>query len=125
VNDVGQALSSEHVRHREMVVEREGYRSVGIPIKLERSPGRVGPGPRPRGADTRAVLDAAGLAGEQIEEALRAGVAQQATPAPDRPPRTGFLRPRNGRDQALWSWVAYRIGGHRRHGTERRVDLDD
>lgn len=125
VNDVGRALSSEQVRHREMVVEREGYRGVGIPIKLERSPGRVGSGPRPHGADTWEVLAAAGLSGEQVEEALRAGVAQQATPAPDGPVRAGRSQAAQRPGPGLLSRVAYRIGGHRRHGTERRVDPDD
>lgn len=124
VNDVGQALSGEQVRHREMVVEREGYRGIGIPIKLERSPGRVGPGPRPHGADTRAVLDAAGFPGEQIEEALRAGVAQEATTAPDGPARAGGPQAVQRAGSGLLSRVAYRIGGHRRQQRERRRDPD-
>ncbi|WP_216694459.1 CaiB/BaiF CoA transferase family protein [Dietzia psychralcaliphila] len=56
VNDVGEALAMPQVLHREMVVEREGYRGVGIPVKLSETPGSVRFGPRPRGADTAAVL---------------------------------------------------------------------
>ncbi|AWH97140.1 carnitine dehydratase [Dietzia psychralcaliphila] len=56
VNDVGEALAMPQVLHREMVVEREGYRGVGIPVKLSETPGSVRFGPRPRGADTGAVL---------------------------------------------------------------------
>ena len=61
VNAVGEALEMPQVLHREMVVEREGYRSVGIPIKLSRTPGAVRFGPRARGADTDSVLAELGV----------------------------------------------------------------
>lgn len=61
VNHVGEALSMPQVLHREMVVERDGYRSVGIPIKLSDTPGSVRFGPRPHGADTESVLAELGL----------------------------------------------------------------
>ncbi|WP_024792936.1 CaiB/BaiF CoA transferase family protein [Tomitella biformata] len=56
VNDVGEALNMPQVRHRDMVVELDGYRGVGIPVKLSESPGSVRFGPRARGADTEALL---------------------------------------------------------------------
>ncbi|MEA2681952.1 MAG: hypothetical protein QOK05_280 [Chloroflexota bacterium] len=56
VNDIGQALSSPQVVHREMVLEMDGYRGAGIPIKLDRTPGSVRSRPAARGADTVDVM---------------------------------------------------------------------
>ncbi|OYN98628.1 crotonobetainyl-CoA:carnitine CoA-transferase CaiB-like acyl-CoA transferase [Propionibacteriaceae bacterium ES.041] len=56
IHDVGEALDDAHVRGQEMVVELDGYRGTGIPIKLRDTPGRVVSAPRSRGADSEAVL---------------------------------------------------------------------
>lgn len=56
VHDVGETLTDPQVLHRNMVVELDGYRGVGIPIKLTRTPGRIAMPPRDRGADTAEVL---------------------------------------------------------------------
>lgn len=42
VNDVAQALSQPHAAHRAMVVDQQGHRSLGLPVKLSASPGRAG-----------------------------------------------------------------------------------
>ncbi|TWO71355.1 CoA transferase [Caenimonas sedimenti] len=42
VNDVAQALSQPHAAHRGMVVDQQGHRSLGLPVKLSASPGRAG-----------------------------------------------------------------------------------
>ncbi len=68
-----------HTRHRAMVVEQAGYRAAGIPVKLSRTPGAVTTLPRPLGADTRAVLEAAGYAAEEIEALLATGAAVGAS----------------------------------------------
>ncbi|AXB42523.1 CaiB/BaiF CoA transferase family protein [Amycolatopsis albispora] len=76
VHDVADALTAPQVRHREMVIDREdGYRGVGIPIKLARTPGQVGAAPRPPGADTRAVLAVAGYSDDEIDSLLADGTA--------------------------------------------------
>jgi len=70
-----EALGSALVRAREMVVEVDGMRLLGTPVKLSRTPAdptRAG-GP-PLGADTDAVLAEAGFAPEEIG-ALRAAGA--------------------------------------------------
>lgn len=41
VNNVAQALSHPHALHREMVVEADGHRHIGVPVKLGATPGRV------------------------------------------------------------------------------------
>ena len=74
VNTVGEAMSLPQVLHREMVVERDGYRSVGIPVKLEHTPGSVRFGPRDRGADTAEVLAELGITEEQADGLRAAGV---------------------------------------------------
>jgi crotonobetainyl-CoA:carnitine CoA-transferase CaiB-like acyl-CoA transferase len=58
IHDVAEALTSPQARHNGMLVELAGYRGVGIPIKLSRTPGSVRTAPRAAGADTDAVLDA-------------------------------------------------------------------
>jgi crotonobetainyl-CoA:carnitine CoA-transferase CaiB-like acyl-CoA transferase len=67
-----EALDSELVRAREMVVAidqpgvAEPVRQLGVPVKMSRTPGAPqGPGPV-LGADTHAVLRAAGYDDEQI-----------------------------------------------------------
>jgi len=56
IHDVAEALTSPQAAHNEMLVELDGYRGVGIPIKLGRTPGSVREAPRPTGADTDQVL---------------------------------------------------------------------
>lgn len=75
VHDVGEALTDPQVRHRQMVVEQDGYRGTGIPIKLSRTPGTVRTAPREKGADTRRVLASLGYTDEQITALLDARVA--------------------------------------------------
>ncbi|MFP3702275.1 CoA transferase, partial [Burkholderia sp. SIMBA_013] len=38
---VDEALKLQHTRDREMVLEMDGYRGAGIPIKLSRTPGSL------------------------------------------------------------------------------------
>jgi crotonobetainyl-CoA:carnitine CoA-transferase CaiB-like acyl-CoA transferase len=88
VLDLDEALSSELVRAREMLVELEQpgaeapVRLLGLPIKLSRTPGDPARSPGPAlGQHTDEVLAAAGFASERIE-ALHAGGAV-AGPAVD------------------------------------------
>lgn len=80
VNRVSEALAHPQARHRGMVVEEDGYRGIGIPIKLTGTPGRVRFGPRDRGADNRAVLAGLGLDETEIAELERTGVLGAAAP---------------------------------------------
>jgi crotonobetainyl-CoA:carnitine CoA-transferase CaiB-like acyl-CoA transferase len=71
VLDLGEALDSELVRAREMVVELDqpgtaGVRQLGVPVKLSRTPGApAGPGPA-LGEHTREVLAALGYSDDDI-----------------------------------------------------------
>ncbi len=45
VNSVPQAFAQPHVAHRRMLVEHDGHRAAGIPVKLSATPGRPGAAP--------------------------------------------------------------------------------
>lgn len=76
VHDVGEALADPHVRHRGMVVDHDGYRGIGIPVTLHRTPGAVRSAPRDRGADTRRILRSLGYADAEIDALIAADVAR-------------------------------------------------
>jgi crotonobetainyl-CoA:carnitine CoA-transferase CaiB-like acyl-CoA transferase len=82
VLELDEALSSELVRAREMVVEIEQpgaerpVRQLGIPVKLGRTPGRHGRLPGPAlGEHTEELLLAAGYSSNEIAELLAEGAA--------------------------------------------------
>jgi alpha-methylacyl-CoA racemase len=87
--DLDEALDSELVREREMVVELEqpgvagGVRQLGIPVKLTRTPGAHNRLPGPAlGEHTEQVLAAAGYAPAEIAALLESGaIAGPASPA--------------------------------------------
>ncbi len=64
-----------HTRHREMVVELDGYRGTGIPIKMGRTPGSVRTTPPHYGSSTRDVLASLGYDRGQVDELIADGVA--------------------------------------------------
>ncbi len=81
VLDIDEALSSELVREREMVVTLDqpgveaGVRQLGMPVKLGRTPGEHNRLPGPGlGEHTEEVLRAAGYGDERIAELLQSGV---------------------------------------------------
>jgi crotonobetainyl-CoA:carnitine CoA-transferase CaiB-like acyl-CoA transferase len=87
--ELDEALSSELVREREMVVEIEQpgaqrpIRQLGVPVKLGRTPGQPARLPGPAlGEHTEEVLIGAGYSEEEVAELLQAGaVAGPAHPA--------------------------------------------
>jgi alpha-methylacyl-CoA racemase len=88
VLELDEALSSELVREREMVVELEQpgaertVRQLGVPIKLTRTPGGHARLPGPAlGEHTEEVLLAAGYSPERVAELLASGAAAGAAQA--------------------------------------------
>jgi crotonobetainyl-CoA:carnitine CoA-transferase CaiB-like acyl-CoA transferase len=86
VLDLGEALDSELVRSREMVVEWEQpaigpVRQLGVPVKLSRTPGTVHAPAPALGEHTEQVLGEAGFSAEEIAELIASGAA--AGPAKD------------------------------------------
>jgi crotonobetainyl-CoA:carnitine CoA-transferase CaiB-like acyl-CoA transferase len=89
VLDLGEALDSDLVRSREMVVELDQpgaaapVRQLGVPVKLSRTPGGVHAPAPALGENTREVLEALGYAPEDAaaleEEGAVAGSSPGAT----------------------------------------------
>jgi alpha-methylacyl-CoA racemase len=80
VLDMDEALASDLVREREMVVTLDqpgvesGVRQLGIPVKLDRTPGEHNRLPGPGlGEHTEEVLRAAGYSDEQVAELVEQG----------------------------------------------------
>jgi crotonobetainyl-CoA:carnitine CoA-transferase CaiB-like acyl-CoA transferase len=71
VHSVPQALEHPHTVARDMVIEKDGYRGLGVAVKLGRTPGSVRRAPPRFGADTREVLRAAGLSEDEIRKLAR------------------------------------------------------
>ena len=72
VNTLDESFADPQLRHRGMVVERDGFRMPGPPIKLSATPASIRTPPPAFGADTDAVLaglgfDASAIAGLRTE----------------------------------------------------------
>jgi crotonobetainyl-CoA:carnitine CoA-transferase CaiB-like acyl-CoA transferase len=78
VNTIDQALTSQQVLFREMVVHKDEYTGPGIPVKLSRTPGTVRQVPRRRGQDTGRILREFGCSPELIESLLPDGASAGA-----------------------------------------------
>lgn len=99
VLELDEALSSELVREREMVVElaqpgaEQPVRQLGIPVKLTRTPGEHARLPGPAlGEHTEEVLLAAGYSSEQVAELLSSGAAAGAAEIGNGSPPTPVFR---------------------------------
>ena len=77
VNSVPQAFRQAHAEHREMRIEGDGYRGIGVPTKLSRTPGRPGSPPPSFGQHADEVLLQAGLGRSRIAELRECGVLKQ------------------------------------------------
>ena len=73
--EVPDVMEHPHTKHRNMVWEKDGWRNVGNPVKLSRTPASPRSKPRTFGADTRKVLGEVGYSAAEIDGLLAAGVA--------------------------------------------------
>ena len=73
VLEVPQVLEQEQLRAREMVVENAGYKGLGTPIKMSRTPGKFHAAPPQLGQHSRAVLDEANFTDDEINELIQSG----------------------------------------------------
>lgn len=72
--DMEGILKHPHTKHRKMVIEKDGYRGVGIPIKFSRTPGSIRKRPPTFGENDREVLRDAGFDEAEITRFVEAGV---------------------------------------------------
>jgi crotonobetainyl-CoA:carnitine CoA-transferase CaiB-like acyl-CoA transferase len=75
VLEVPDVINHKHTAHRLMVVEKDGYRGTGNPVKLSRTPASVRTLPPQFGEATREVLAEAGYSAAEIEALIAAGIA--------------------------------------------------
>jgi formyl-CoA transferase len=75
VMEVPDVMEHPHTRHRGMVWEKDGYRNVGNPVKLSRTPASPRSKPKKFGVDTRAVLSEHGYSAAEIDKLVAAGMA--------------------------------------------------
>jgi formyl-CoA transferase len=75
VQEVPDVMEHPHTKHRNMVWEKDGYRNVGNPVKLSRTPPAVRSKPKKFGLDTRAVLAECGYPKAEIDALIASGVA--------------------------------------------------
>src|SRR5216683_5262607 len=78
VQEVPDVMEHPHTRHRGMVWEKDGYRNVGNPVKLSRTPASPRSKPKKFGIDTRAVLAERGFSTAEIDKLVQSGVALTA-----------------------------------------------
>jgi formyl-CoA transferase len=75
VMEVPDVMEHPHTKHRNMVWEKDGYRNVGNPVKLSRTPPAARSKPKKFGADTRAVLGEHGYSAAEIDKLVASGIA--------------------------------------------------
>lgn len=75
INTVAEALQHPQALARDMVVELPGYKGVGIPVKLSRTPGSIRQAPPAFAADTESILREAGYDASAAEALIKSGVA--------------------------------------------------
>ena len=85
VRNLEDVFEDAQVHHRQMVADIDGFRLLGVPVKLERTPGSVRTAPRSHSADTIEVLRRHGYSEEAIESLLEMGVVADAVKASDTP----------------------------------------
>jgi crotonobetainyl-CoA:carnitine CoA-transferase CaiB-like acyl-CoA transferase len=75
VLEVPDVMEHPHTKHRDMVWSKDGYRNVGNPVKLSRTPPALRSKPRKFGTDTRDVLASAGYSATEIDALIASGAA--------------------------------------------------
>ncbi|MEE9301866.1 MAG: CaiB/BaiF CoA-transferase family protein [Alphaproteobacteria bacterium] len=74
VQEIPEVVAHPHTAHREMVVEKDGYRGTGLPAKLKRTPGTVRARPPHFAEHSREVLTELGYSDGEVDALAQAGV---------------------------------------------------
>jgi len=75
---VDEAMEAAHTAHREMVTEFDGYRGLGTPIKLSRTPGGTRAAPPRFNQHGQEILARHGFSAEEIDMLTAQGILVQA-----------------------------------------------
>jgi crotonobetainyl-CoA:carnitine CoA-transferase CaiB-like acyl-CoA transferase len=78
VRPVDQVLEDPQAAERGMIQDLDGFRMLGIPVKLGRTPGSVRTPPATRGEDTAAVLAEQGWPESEIDRLIGQSAVYQA-----------------------------------------------
>ena len=74
IRDTKQVMEHPHTIHREMAIEKDGYRNWGIPIKFRRTPGSIKRRPPRFSEHNREILKEYGLSDGDIDALIEQGV---------------------------------------------------
>ena len=74
VMTVSEVLGHEQTRHRDMVWEADGFRGVGVPTKMARTPGHVRSGPPAFANAGRVILSELGYSEDEVESLIESGI---------------------------------------------------
>ena len=88
VQTIPEALMHPHTAHREMLIEHEGYRWVGIPVKLSATPGTVRRAPPSFNQHVDELLAEGGFSADEIdrlraEKIVGGALPTKGTPEPN------------------------------------------
>ena len=75
VLDIAEVVAHPHTKHREMIVERDGYRGTGVPVKMSKNKGGVRWPTRGFNVDGAEVLREAGFSDAEIAQLQASGVS--------------------------------------------------
>lgn len=78
VMEVPDVMEHPHTKHRGMVWEKDGYRNVGNPVKLSRTPPSPRSKPKKFGSDTKTILSEHGYSTAEIDTLVASGIALTA-----------------------------------------------
>ena len=79
VLEVPQVLELEQLVAREMVLEQPGYKGIGTPIKMSRTPARFSALPPQLGEHSKEVLREANFTQEEIKKLVLAGIISDSS----------------------------------------------
>ena len=71
---VPEVMEHAHTKHRQMVLEKDGYRGTGFAIKFSKTPGEMRSVPARFGTSTRAVMAELGYSDIEIDRLLAEGI---------------------------------------------------
>lgn len=76
LKSVPSSLEAPHTKFRNMVIEKNGYKGIGTPIKMSRSKSSLRQAPPRLGEHTREICKNAGISFQEIEDLITRGIVK-------------------------------------------------